>query len=55
MANMIGEIEIVFDEDAKALLQEFRKSVNYLMDKDAASHVSIDMPSMCKQMTEHNG
>lgn len=59
MANVIGEIKIVFDEDAKALLQEFCKSVNYLMDKDVSCEVrGIDdrkMAEVIEKMTKNDG
>lgn len=42
MANIIGEFQIVFEDESKELLKSFVKAVDYMMEKDASDNIKID-------------
>lgn len=43
MANIIGEFQIVFEDESKELLKSFVKAVDYMMEKDTSSNIKIDI------------
>ena len=52
MANVIGEIKIDLDEEAKELLQAFVRSVDYLVEKDSTFNIHLDTDTINKKIAE---